>query len=595
MMHRDLAMAAAVILAFAPACSGEGGGEDAGDAGDSPEDPRRDETAGETDGDAAPPEGEGGELDDAEAVSVSIPSELACRAAATASIEMRNTGTTTWTRAAGYKLGAVDDADPLYGPDTRVWLPEGVEVAPGSTTTFTFELRAPAEEAVYTTDWQMVREGVRWFGAQVSRDVAVTCTAPPARTGIVRLSGNSLIDDQGTFNALGATMMWAAWGYRHDREKLERNLDVLARSGFDYIRALGSVGNVEAPDYWDGREIDPGWPDYAEVIAGTTDLAYDGYGLRVEWTLMGSADSNEPDEADRYALVDAFLAMAAGREQKIIHFEIANESWQNGFPGDEGVAQLRALSSYMRDRTEILVAASAPDGHDCAAIERVYAGGIADLATIHFDREITLVDGPWRPVRQPWELEYCADVPVGSNNEPIGPGSSVYPEEDPVRLVAAAITTYVSNLPLYVFHSNAGVRGDEEIGDMPGVGSFVHVKDIVPPDLASWTRQNAHWADAPFVVFAYDASGTALPDTMWPDLESPTGGAVRAYGDVSGEVFFVFPIGILDRVGLEPRRDMEFDIINPMTGTVLEHRVMSAGERFDLAGAEALVLKGSFL
>ncbi|HZO13249.1 MAG TPA: hypothetical protein VFB62_08315, partial [Polyangiaceae bacterium] len=36
--------------------------------------------------------------------------------------------------------------------------------------------------------------------------------APPTnqRTGLVQLDGNSLVDDQGKFNALGATMMWAA-------------------------------------------------------------------------------------------------------------------------------------------------------------------------------------------------------------------------------------------------------------------------------------------------------------------------------------------------------------------------------------------------
>lgn len=411
----------------------------------------------------------------------------------------------------------------------------------------------------------------------------------------MRLAGNSLQDDTGTFNALGTTMMWAAWAYKFDRPKLERNLAAIAAAGFHYVRALGVVGDYEAPDYWDGREIDWHWPDYDAVIAGVTDLAYDVYGLRLEWTLIGDGQVNIPNEADRYALVDRFLAMSVGREQKIIHFEIANEAWQNGFEGDAGLAQLRALTRYMRDRTEILVAASAPWGETCEDYERVYGGDVADIATIHFDRNISLADGPWRPVRQPWELEYCADVPVGSNNEPIGPGASVASENEPIRLVAAAITTYVSNLPFYVYHTNAGVRGDTEIYDMPGFDAFRHLPELVPGDLASWERKNAHWADAPFVVFAGDASGALHADTMWPDLVDPTSGCVRAYGDVNGDEFFVHPIGILGRVTMEPRRAMRFEVFEPLTGARLSEQTRAAGERFELSGAEALVIRGRYL
>jgi hypothetical protein len=286
--------------------------------------------------------------------------------------------------------------------------------------------------------------------------------------------------------------------------------------------------------------------------------------------------------------------MSAGREHKIILFEIANEAWQNGFEGDDGIAQLRELTQYIRTRTDILVAASAPEGQTCEDYEIVYAGDVADIATIHFDRRTDLVDGPWRPVRQPWELEYC-DVPVGSNNEPIGPGSSGDTEDEPVRLVAAAITTYVSNIPFYVFHSDAGVRGYTEIYDVVGFNAFAHAEDLVPGDLASWSRRNAHWADSPFVVFAGDADGALHADTMWPDLADPSSGCVRAYGDVSGSDFFVFPIGVLDHVTVAPRQDMTFQVFNPLTGDLLAEEELAEGEQVDLSGAEALVVRGTFL
>ena len=418
-------------------------------------------------------------------------------------------------------------------------------------------------------------------------------TAPVRRAGRVRLEGRSLADDGGRFNALGATLMWGTWAYRHDRPRLERNLRLLSRNGFDYVRVLGVVGDVNAPDYWDGREADWRDPQYADTIAGLTDLAYDTYGLRVEWTLIGDGQKNIPDRDDRFRLVDTFLEMSRGREHKIIHFEIANEAWQNGFEGDAGVEQLRELTRYLNDRTDILVAASA--GFDEAQTAQIYAGGVADLATVHFDRDVSKTEGHWRPVRQPWGHQFLAGLPVGSNNEPIGPGSSVNTETDPLRLVTSALVTHVSGLPLYVFHSNAGVRGDEDLANMPGVTNFRHLRQLVPADLASWTPKNAHWVDAPFRAYARNAAGALVPDTMWPDHPGASTGAVRVYAAVKDDQFFAVPFGIRGGLTLEPRRDAEFDVIDVMTGNVIEQKRLNAGQQFTLEGAEAFVLRGRFL
>ncbi len=532
------------------------------------------------------------EEDAASVVSSNLPTALLCGQTFAAEVVVKNEGLSHWTRDAGYKLGAVDDADPFYNLDTRVWLEEGEIVPPGASHTFTIPMRAPPLAGTYVTDWQMVHEFVAWFGEKATSTVEVTCDFPH-RSGLVRLTGNALEDDLGTFNALGTTMFWAAWGYKYDRPKLEANLAFLQAHGFDYIRALGVVGDYENADYWDGREIDWHWEDYDQVIAGLTDLAFDVYGIRVQWTLIGDGQVNIPEEADRYALVDRFLAMSEGREEKIILFEIANEAWQNGFEGSDGIAQLRALSSYMKDRTEILVAASAPLGETCEEFEAVYAGGVADLSTIHFDRNVSLVDGAWRPVRQPWGINDC-NLPPSSNNEPIGPGSSVASETDPVKLVSAAIVTYISTLPMYVYHTRAGVRGDFEIYDMEGADAFVHLKTLLPPDLPNWSRRNGHWVDAPFVPYAGE-NGTLYPNEMWPDLDDPESGAVRTYGSVKGEEFLVFPMGILGSLTLEPRQyAMDVDVIDPMTGQTVEQFSLTAGQPFVLTGYDALLLKGRF-
>ena len=459
---------------------------------------------------------------------------------------------------------------------------------------------------------EQVRAGVRDSDEFKALSTPSTPTPPPTgpvdpttpgapvskRTGRVRLDGNSFADDQGRFNALGTTYMSALWQYQNDRPRLERTLAELKANGVDYIRALGVVGDVNNPDYWDGRELDWRAPGYKEAVAGLTDLAYDKFGLRMEWTLIGDGQKNIPNERDRFGLVDTFLEVSKGREEKIMHFEVANEAWQNGFAGDAGAEQLKRLTKYMNDRTDVLVASSAPDGGEQADVEKIYGGGVADLATFHFDRDTSKTEGSWRPVRQPWEWQYVGGqngIPrVATNNEPIGPGASVASENDPLKLVSAAIVSNLSGLPGYVYHTRAGVRGDEEFANMAGLSAFKAMKSYVPADLSSWSRKNAHWSDSPFKVYAKDDRGRLEADRMWPDIAGATG-AVRAYGAVNGNEFFVSPMGIKGGVTMEPRRNVQFDVINPLTGAVVDTKQVRAGEQFRLEGAEAFVLKGRYV
>jgi hypothetical protein len=55
----------------------------------------------------------------------------------------------------------------------RIFLGDGEEVPPGADATFTFELTAPDGAGPRVTDWQMVQEGVQWFGASVKRTLFV--------------------------------------------------------------------------------------------------------------------------------------------------------------------------------------------------------------------------------------------------------------------------------------------------------------------------------------------------------------------------------------------------------------------------------------
>src|SRR5688572_136132 len=208
------------------------------------------------------------------------------------------------------------------------------------------------------------------------------------RAGIVRLTGRAFADDAGPYLGLGATLFWAGWGFQHDRARLEERILAALAGRVDYIRVLGSVG--ASNDSWHDRLLDPRDPAYDAAITGLTDLAYDKYGLRVEWTIFGGTAAT-PTPAAREALVRRFASLMRGREHKIQHYEIANEGWHTGFSGPEGVGELRRLAQILRDLTPNIVALTSPQRAD--QIAAMYEGSAANLVTMHVDRSTNGADG----------------------------------------------------------------------------------------------------------------------------------------------------------------------------------------------------------
>jgi hypothetical protein len=399
--------------------------------------------------------------------------------------------------------------------------------------------------------------------------VGTAAPARAARTGLVHLDGRAVADDGGPFDAVGASLFWLAWGYKFDRTRLEANLQTLADAGVDYVRALGDVG----PDGWTDRTIDPAWPDYDAVIAGATDLAYDRYGLRVEWTIFGGSRHVPTPEARR-RLVDRVAAMARARPEKIFAIEVANESWQNGFEGDAGRREVRALGARLKGAVRNLVALSAPP-NDSGAACALYAGSAADVMTLHYDRDTSR--GPWAPVWQPWAWP-DADIGPGAcaarlpsavfNNEPIGPEASVNADGDPLRIAAAIVTTFLAGNAAYVLHTGAGVRGggaeDRALGraanfvNVPEAhaifGAIAAAKRYLPPDLPNWTRHDV----------ASETAFRGITEALAQGHLARAGFAERG-----PEILGVL-LGITGDVVLHPQIAMTVDVIDPLTGAVAQ-------------------------
>jgi hypothetical protein len=101
------------------------------------------------------------------------------------SVTLKNTGNTTWTNTRGpgtpsaYSLGAQNPRDNMswgVAPYPNRVAVNG-SVAPGATTTFTFNVVAPMTADTFDFQWQMVDDWVAWFG-DLTPNVKVTVSLP---------------------------------------------------------------------------------------------------------------------------------------------------------------------------------------------------------------------------------------------------------------------------------------------------------------------------------------------------------------------------------------------------------------------------------
>lgn len=417
----------------------------------------------------------------------------------------------------------------------------------------------------------------------------------PAPAGRVRLCGQSLCDAEGPFLGLGASYFQALRHARQDPALLGRNLALLSGHGFNYVRILTMVN-------WDGLEIAPvtftnraghhvdAWPDYWQRFRELLDLAA-RHRVRVEITVFADAQYVMPSRAARLAHLDGILSNLAGREHQVLHLEVANEAWQNGFPGRAGTEDLRAFARHLAERTDVLVAITSNDDITDEGIRSLHRDSAADLATVHFSRDIRTPERHWLPVRDCYRAGRLPGVPPVSSNEPIGPGASVNSESDPLRLCAAAVFAYLAGLPSYVFHSSAGVYARDRFEETPGIDAFRHLRVLLPADVSSWERSDGLEPSAPFTVYC-----GGQPDRYWPDVPGATDGCHRNIGCTQGRRFVCFPMGILDGgATLSARRPVRGQIWNPLEGTLLSEFHLAAGERLTLkAGPGAWLIAGGF-
>jgi hypothetical protein len=422
---------------------------------------------------------------------------------------------------------------------------------------------------------------------------------PPVvkRTGVVRLDGNSLVDEQGVWFAEGFTLM-PAIALVHEYPHLAASACELQQYGFDAARVLVVVGGDEFPsaagpaDPWVRLASNPRRPDFAARLARTIDYFYDDCGIRSALTIFGGI-AYAPSESEQVRVVHAVLDVIRPRLHKVAWVEVANEMFQNGFGGSAGIQRARRLATQLRAALPpnfpiaISTTEAAPnDGDPTGEMRAMFEGSAANLSTPHFSRATNKVDGPWRAVRQPWEAGAIFSIRGNVDNEPIGPGSSVTSERDTSRLVAMWITDKIARVTGRIFHADAGVwaaqihptflgghddglRGafstiQSEPGALPAIESMHKLRAVLPSDLHTWNRTRHGFGNHPFAD-SFQRSGDHFSQ-IWPD--GITGhGVVRAYASLHGDGRFVVLLsGIRDRIDLRWSRALEADIYSTRTG-----------------------------
>jgi len=162
-------------------------------------------------------------------VSDDIPATMQTGEVRTVHVTFRDRGV-VWNEAHAIRLGAVGDSDP-FSSANRYTI--SGDVAPGSTYQFTLSFTAPSTPATYTTDWRMVRDGVTWFGATLTKQVQVTGsdTQPPTvPTNLVA-------------TAVGPTRVNLTW---------TASTDNVGVTGYKVYRNGGQIGTSATTSYSDG-------------------------------------------------------------------------------------------------------------------------------------------------------------------------------------------------------------------------------------------------------------------------------------------------------------------------------------------------------
>ena len=173
---------------------------------------------------------------EAQFVSQSVATTMQVGGTQTVNVQMRNTGNYTWSAGTNFRLGSVSDNNNVWGTGRAVL---AGDVAPGQTASFTFSITAPWTPGTYGFQWEMLQEGVTWFGA-ITPAVAISVLSGSiaANPGTCAIAlGNTTCSSAITWSSnSGASQVWAS--------NLDGSGATLVASGQSGSQSLGGIGTA---------------------------------------------------------------------------------------------------------------------------------------------------------------------------------------------------------------------------------------------------------------------------------------------------------------------------------------------------------------
>lgn len=309
---------------------------------------------------------------------------------------------------------------------------------------------------------------------------------------------------------LGCSLFWGMAGVRSHLERLLPNLEwITSALGADYVRTFAVVGGdlFNGADPWRDAGSFIAWPDWSRLLGQYTDLCYDQFGLKVEWTLFGSRGQT-PLLSDCEQVVAEFLKMAAMRPHKLALVEVWNEYNINGAAS----ADLRHLARQLRRGlpAEVPIALSSPGAvHACASVSEIHA----EVRKMHEGLpEATAITPHWcRADHVAPDLGPSAPASRYSN-EPRGPGASGGGDvDDPATLANDYRAAKAAGYTGYVYHPLGGIWGGMCHPQWPEQNRW--------PDVFSSPNANATAAQLKAIRLQQPAP--PLPDPGDPDVPLP--------------------------------------------------------------------------
>jgi len=198
------------------------------------------------------------------------------------SVTMQNTGSSTWTASAEYRLGSQSPQDTLRWGIGRVDVPAGASIGNGGTVTFTFHVKAPPSAGTYDFQWRMVREHVEWFGdftpvvhvaVSAATHVEGNGAAFVGQTVPASMETGRIYDVRVSFRNIGTTTWTRAAGYKLGSQSPQDN----GRWGTGRVELAGN--EAVAP----GAVKDFDFPVRAPAQAGTYPFQWRVLRENVEW------------------------------------------------------------------------------------------------------------------------------------------------------------------------------------------------------------------------------------------------------------------------------------------------------------------------